>query len=126
MSDHPTKYSELFGMSSQGNGQPHDTWIDAKKAESMGMKPIPQWPPACPMPQYKSKKLVWALEIDSVLHLTSEVEIRFTDKRFLPKMVKPEVISRHWPKHGDFFVVYEDGYQSISPRKAFLEGYDRI
>ena len=93
---------------------------------------------SCRMPRYKSKKLVWALEIDRIEHMSGEyidvgpngewlsVEIHFTDKHFLPKKVKSSVISRYSPNRGDFFVVYEDGYQSISPRKAFLEGYDRI
>ncbi|WP_339468145.1 hypothetical protein, partial [Pseudomonas lurida] len=27
------------------------------------------------------------------------------------------------PNRGDFLVQYEDGYMSISPRKAFLDGY---
>jgi len=30
---------------------------------------------------------------------------------------------RYVPVPGDFLVVYEDGYKSFSPRRAFLEGY---
>ena len=36
------------------------------------------------------------------------------------------VFARGIPKPQDFLVVYDDGYVSWSPRKAFLEGYDRI
>jgi hypothetical protein len=34
-----------------------------------------------------------------------------------------ETFARYVPLPGDFYVVYEDGYKSFSPRKAFLEGY---
>ena len=30
---------------------------------------------------------------------------------------------RHNPKPGDFLVIYEDGYHSVSPAQAFNEGY---
>jgi hypothetical protein len=36
-----------------------------------------------------------------------------------------EIFARYVPVPGDFYVVYADGYQSFSPRKAFLEGYTR-
>jgi hypothetical protein len=32
---------------------------------------------------------------------------------------------RYTPVAGDFWIVYPDGYQSLSPRKAFVEGYVR-
>lgn len=36
----------------------------------------------------------------------------------------PDVMfERYMPLRGDYLVVYEDGYQSFSPRKAFLDGY---
>ena len=35
-------------------------------------------------------------------------------------------VSRYMPKPGDYFVVYDDGYESYSPAKAFEEGYTRI
>lgn len=33
---------------------------------------------------------------------------------------------RHKPQVGGYYVVYEDGYKSYSPAKAFEEGYRRI
>jgi hypothetical protein len=30
------------------------------------------------------------------------------------------------PLPGDYLVIYEDGYRSISPAKAFEDGYTRI
>lgn len=93
---------------------------------------------SCPMPRYRCNKEVYALEIDWAAELIESlcesglngerltVIIHFTDKGFMAKKVQADVTHRYWPQKGDFFVVYEDGYQSISPRKAFLEGYDRI
>lgn len=37
-----------------------------------------------------------------------------------------KMFSRYTPTPGDFFVVYDDGYESISPRQAFLDGYAKI
>jgi hypothetical protein len=35
-------------------------------------------------------------------------------------------ILKHNPQPGGYFIVYEDGYQSYSPAKAFEEGYTLI
>lgn len=32
-------------------------------------------------------------------------------------------VDRHQPEVGGYFVIYDDGYQSYSPAKAFEEGY---
>lgn len=76
------------------------------------------------MPQYQSIKKVWALEIerfDPTLGF-----IFFTDKGYAPITPEPEMFARYTPVQGDFYVVYPDGYKSISPRKAFVDGYVRI
>ena len=36
-----------------------------------------------------------------------------------------DLFQRYVPVPGDFLVRYEDGYESFSPRKAFLDGYTR-
>lgn len=36
------------------------------------------------------------------------------------------LVSRSIPQLGDYYVVYEDGYASWSPAKAFEEGYSQI
>lgn len=41
-------------------------------------------------------------------------------------MVGLDFIEKHNPKSGDFYVVYEDGYASISPAGAFTSGYAPI
>lgn len=40
-----------------------------------------------------------------------------------PIAVEQEFIDKHNPKSGDYLVEYEDGYRSVSPAKAFAEGY---
>jgi hypothetical protein len=38
----------------------------------------------------------------------------------------PNMFSRYRPVVGDYYVVYDDGYASISPRQAFESGYHRF
>lgn len=74
------------------------------------------------MPRYQSHKKVWALQIDMVAgtHLT------FAEKGYAPIDVDPKMFIRYTPVRGDYYVVYDDGYKSISPRLVFEEGYSRI
>ena len=37
-----------------------------------------------------------------------------------------EWLDKHNPEVGGYYVVYEDGYKSFSPAKAFEEGYTLI
>ena len=84
------------------------------------------------MPFYICHKRVRALEIASVEgdrevhHQAIERKITFRDQSgaLQPIWLPLNMFIRYIPKPGDFYVVYEDGYQSFSPRKAFLEGYD--
>lgn len=85
------------------------------------------------MPRYRSHKEVHALEIASItpIELGKRSRIRFADHRvaslaYPPIDVDDVMFARYMPVVGDFYVVYSDGYASISPRKAFMEGYARI
>ncbi|SDD96027.1 hypothetical protein SAMN05216337_1017162 [Bradyrhizobium brasilense] len=77
------------------------------------------------MPRYKSHKTVWALEIESVRPVDGHdaCVLSFKDQGYAPRQVQGSIVARYMPTPGDFFVQYADGYESISPRKAFLEGY---
>ena len=89
------------------------------------------------MPKYRSHKVVHALKIASV-ELDSEVanaENRDTDgsaiitpedEGYLPFRVDCEYVSKHHPKAGGYYVVYQGGYASWSPADAFEDGYTRI
>lgn len=37
-----------------------------------------------------------------------------------------DMIIRHLPVVGDYLVRYEDGYTSVSPQKAFEDGYTAV
>lgn len=81
------------------------------------------------LPRYRSHKTVSALEIactGSVSAAGQPLFIYFTDIDYPPVEADPDMFARYTPVPGDFYVVYPDGYKAISPRKAFLEGYDKI
>ena len=40
--------------------------------------------------------------------------------------IPDSVVSRGFPQIGDYVVLYDDGYMSWSPVKAFEEGYTRV
>jgi len=93
------------------------------------------------MPRYKSHKEVQAAKIVSI---TPDVPVPVdpakpgevpvpavplgatlvTDAG--PIKVDAAFLAKHKPEVGSYLVVYADGYQSISPAKAFEEGYSRI
>lgn len=80
------------------------------------------------MPKYRSHKEVNAGEI-KMISLGKEAIVSFTDyvptSCFTNEEFK-KMTERYKPVAGDFLVVYPDGYQSFSPRKAFLEGYTKL
>jgi hypothetical protein len=88
-----------------------------------GKPPAPQWP------QYRCHKIVSALQID---HIEAQEDaenpprIYFIDDRFDPVDAAPDMFARYTPVHGDYFVLYSEGYASISPKAVFEDGYTRI
>jgi hypothetical protein len=40
--------------------------------------------------------------------------------------IRSDVFARGRPNLGDYLVIYEDGYKSWSPAKAFEDGYTRL
>ena len=79
------------------------------------------------MPRYKSHKTVWALKIGEGIKVNPDgsAELPIADEGYAPVVVEKGVISRYVPMPGDYYVQYADGYKSISPAKAFEEGYKR-
>ncbi len=80
------------------------------------------------MPKYLCHKEVWALKIGEGLKVlpNGDVILPILDPGYAPVIVAKAVVSRYMPMPGDYYVVYEDGYKSISPAKAFEEGYTLI
>lgn len=86
-----------------------------------------------PMPIYKCHKEVWALKIATVVDPTlpgNETDgsriIIPSDAGYAPFTVDYHYVAKHKPEAGGYYVVYEDGYKSFSPAKAFEDGYARI
>lgn len=76
------------------------------------------------MPRYVSHKTVWALKIAEFD--VDTLTITPAEEGYSPFTVDREYVERNRPQAGGYFVVYENGYQSFSPVKAFTEGYTRI
>ncbi len=90
------------------------------------------------LPRYKCHKEVHALKIAKVEPATGNRPSEFNeetdggaiitpeDERYAPFKVSREYFLKHNPQPGGYYVVYEDGYISWSPAKAFENGYTRI
>lgn len=84
-------------------------------------------------PMYVSHKTVRALEIEAISadysgSVARHKEVTFRDPEAQGRVIQAAeaMFARYEPQPGDFMVFYPDGYQSFSPRKAFLDGYARI
>ena len=78
--------------------------------------------PAVQMPRYRCHKNVSALKILEV----QEAGILIVEVPYAPLSVTPEYMQRHRPQPGGYYVVYDDGYASFSPAKAFEDGYTKL
>jgi hypothetical protein len=83
------------------------------------------------LPKWKSHKVVTAAKIISIDVGTGRGIRTLTlgwgerSDRERRRIENPDqgIFARYSPKVGDYWVVYEDGYTSISPRAAFESGY---
>jgi hypothetical protein len=88
--------------------------------------------PGREMPCYKCHKEVWALKIAKIdvsrdpVGSSSGAKIYPVEEGYAPFQVDGAYVMKHNPKAGGYYVVYDDGYKSFSPAKAFDEGYTRI
>lgn len=86
------------------------------------------------MPRYQCHKRVHALKIASIKRDGEGAErdtdgsavITPGDKGYGPFKVDRDFMHKHKPESGGYYVVYDDGYKSFSPAKAFEEGYTRL
>lgn len=89
------------------------------------------------MPRYKSHKQVHALKIGSIERKPNPdptgnsaassygAVITPAEDGYAPFEVDAAYMNKHNPEAGGYYVVYEDGYASFSPAKAFEDGYTR-
>ncbi len=91
----------------------------------------------CEMPKYKCHKEVHALEIAEITfdadearkegrETTGKAVIMPTGEGFASFEVSAEYVSKHKPQAGGYYVVYEDGYESWSPKEVFEKGYSKV
>lgn len=80
------------------------------------------------LPLYQCHKQVRALEIMyvDVDQKQNKFHVKFVDKSYKEKTFCYETHKRNIPQDGDYYVVYDDSYESFSPRKAFEDGYTLI
>lgn len=79
------------------------------------------------MPKYKCHKEVWALGIKSITYfMNGSAEFQPIEQGYGPIHLSIEYIQKHKPQPGGYYVIYEDGYESFSPAKAFEDGYTLI
>ena len=87
------------------------------------------------MPKYRAHKTVWALKIHGLKQRQLPHNANIPegslfmvpeDPRFAGEWLSPEYVARHEPQAGGYYVVYEDGYKSFSPAKAFEDGYTAV
>lgn len=80
------------------------------------------------LPQYLSHKVVRAARIIDVTRFPNpsagicDVMLRL-EGQDSGHQVSEGWWNRHKPKPGMFFILYADGYQSVSPADAFMSGY---
>jgi hypothetical protein len=81
------------------------------------------------MPRYQCHKRLYALKIAGISlpqNEAGDAELAFTDEGYAPKLMPRAWLDKHNPEVGGYYVVYDDGYESFSPAKAFEEGYTRL
>lgn len=84
--------------------------------------------PTAEMPRYRSHKTVSALQIKYInREVPGKVTLTFVEQGYAPMTFEEDhpMLVRYSPIQKDFLVVYADGYMSLSPQKAFVEGYTR-
>lgn len=81
------------------------------------------------MPKYKCHKEVWALKIDSLkARVPDDGTLLLTpaEQGYAAFILDADFVAKHKPETGGYYVVYDDGYKSFSPAKAFEDGYTKL
>ena len=78
------------------------------------------------MKKYRCHKVVQAAKITNIIEAGGSMTLEFDggEKVWFPP--EDSFPSRHALEVGGYYVVYEDGYRSFSPAKAFEAGYTLI
>ena len=73
------------------------------------------------------KIVAWLALADSPgQYRITDIDVECADGSTCRVPVAADLCARYKPEVGDYYVVYQDGYASLSPAKAFEDGYTRI
>lgn len=75
------------------------------------------------MKRYQCHKVVQATKIRAIGTINAKI---YGEEPHEEISVTHEWIEKHDPQVGGYLVIYQDGYLSYSPAKAFEEGYKEI
>ena len=87
------------------------------------------------LPRWKSHKIVRAAQILEIeiqaanawrVNLDIGTAPGASQPSTLGTLLHRDAVASKQPSVGDYFVLYEDGYKSWSPKAAFEEGYARL
>lgn len=80
------------------------------------------------LPKWQSHKLVRAAKIHEVTEnrISLLIPMQNGPDRIAVTTAAEKMFARYMPVPGDYYVVYDDGYASISPKKAFEDGYHKL
>lgn len=79
------------------------------------------------MPRYICHKQVWAIKIKAIEKDPNREGFYIVpeDKGYGFIYIDEDYAYKHKPELGGYYVVYQDGYKSYSPAKAFEDGYTK-
>jgi len=84
------------------------------------------------MPKYKCHKTLRALKIKEIVLVDKQVDglvaavIIPVEWDWASITVTQDYMDKHKPEVGGYYIVYEDGYKSFLPAKAFEDGYTLV
>jgi hypothetical protein len=83
------------------------------------------------MPRYKCHKEVFALKVMQIEEIISNDNYNnsctiIPEAPYEKFTVDGDYRNKHNPVVGGYYVLYDDGYESFSPQKAFEDGYTLI
>ena len=77
------------------------------------------------IPRWKCHKEVYAFKIEQIKNQFETNDALLINNDISVK-VDIDYLGKHKPEVGGYYVLYDDGYQSFSPAKAFEDGYTEI
>ena len=142
----PQDFNPLYGTMARALGFPGDQrWVQfpLKRVFGDALMSIDAAMAIKTMPRYQCHKKVWALKIKSVIKhahpdpqaddAAFEASDKFAgahlfpaEEGYAPIPVDADWYRKHKPQPGGYYIIYDDGYASYSPAKAFEDGYTKL